>query len=268
MRTNRMFWAILLVGLGFLFLASNLGFITVNVWGLFWPVFLILLGIFILIGYSRGPYSMVQEEGSVDLEGAASASVRVKHGAGVITVDSSADPGKLVSGTFTNGLDARVKKVGEGLDLIMQPERPIFPDVIFPWNWTSSKGFEWDFGFSKEIPLNLVFETGAGEAVIDLTELQVKDLKLSTGASSSEIKLPESAGITHVKVEAGAAAVVIHVPDGVGARIESESGLAAIEIDQNRFPKMNGYYQSANYEEAENKADIRIESGVASIEIR
>ena len=267
MRKNRMFWAILLVGLGFLFLASNLGFITVNVWGLIWPIFLILLGIFFLIGYSRGPYNMVQEEGAVDLAGAVSATVRVKHGAGVITADSSADPGKLVSGIFTNGLDARVKRVGEGLDVIMQPERPVFPDVIFPWNWTSSKGFEWDFGFTKEVPLNLVFETGAGEAKIDLTDLQVKELKLSTGASSTEITLPAKAGITHVKVEAGAAAVVVHVPDGVGARIESESGLAAIEIDQDRFPKMNGYYQSSNYEEVENKADIRIESGVASIEI-
>jgi hypothetical protein len=268
MRTNRIFWALLLVGIGFLFLAGNLGVITINVWGLIWPVFLILLGIFFIIGTSRGPVDMVREEGAVDLEGATSATVRVKHGAGVITADSSADPGKLASGTFTNGLDARVKKAGNHLDVVMQPKRWIFPDLMLPWNWISNKGYQWDLGFTKEVPLNLVFETGAGEAQIDLTDLQVKDIKLSTGASSTEIKLPAKAGSTHVKVEAGAASVVIYVPDGVGARIESASGLASISIDTSRFPKLNGYYQSSNYEETENKADIRISSGVASIEIR
>ena len=40
MRTSRMFWAILLVGMGFLFLANNLGLVSIDVWGLFWPVFL------------------------------------------------------------------------------------------------------------------------------------------------------------------------------------------------------------------------------------
>jgi hypothetical protein len=268
MRTNRVFWAILLVGLGFLFLASNLGFITVNVWGLIWPAILILLGISFLIGTSRGSVDMVQEEGSVDLDGAASATVRIKHGAGVISMDSSADPGKLVSGTFTNGLDAGVKRTGDKLDVVMQPERWIFPDLMLPWNWISNRGYQWDFGMTKEIPLNLVFETGAGEAKIDLTDLQVKELKVGTGASSTEIKLPAKAGMTHVKLEAGAASVVIFVPEGVAARIESDSGLVSIEIDQNRFPKVNGYYQSQDYDGAENKADIRISSGVASIEIR
>jgi hypothetical protein len=267
MRTNRIFWALLLVGVGFLFLASNLGFISVNVWGLIWPIFLILLGIFFIIGTSRGPVEMVQEEGSVDLAGAASATVRIKHGAGVINMDNRADPGKLASGTFTNGLDAKVNKTGDHLDVVMQPERWIFPDLMLPWNWIANRGYQWDFGLTKEVPLNLVFETGAGEAKIDLTELQVKEVKFSTGASSTEIKLPASAGITHVRVEAGAASVVMYVPDGVAARIESESGLASISIDQSRFPKMNGYYQSSNYEEAENKTDIRLSSGVASIEI-
>ena len=95
----------------------------------------------------------------------------------------------------------------------------------------------------------------------------MQELKLGTGASSTEIKLPAKAGTTRVKVEAGAASVVIHVPEGVEARIESDSGLISFDVDQNRFPKLNGYYQSSNYEEAENKADIRVSSGVASIEI-
>lgn len=267
MRTNRMFWAILLVGLGFLFLANNLGLMSVNVWGLIWPAFLILLGISFLLGNVRGSEEMVLEEGSIDLEGAEGATVTVKHGAGKLTVNSSAESGTLASGMFANGLDARVKRDGNQLIVTMQPQSPVFPDVMFPWNWTSGKGFQWEFGFTKDIPLNLVFETGAVDAHLDLAGLQVKDLLLKTGASSTNLTLPAAAGFTHVKIEAGVAAVNIRVPEGVAARVEAEVGLASVSVNQSRFPKLNGHYQSVDYESAENKVDIRIETGLGAIKI-
>jgi len=267
MRTNRMFWAILLVGLGFLFLANNLGLISVNVWGLIWPAFLILMGISFLLGSARSSEEMVLEKGTIALEGAERATVTVKHGAGKLTVNSSAESGTLASGMFANGLDARVKRDGNQLNVIMKSHSPVFPEVMFPWNWTSGKGFQWDFGFTKSIPLNLVFETGAVDAHLDLADLQVKDLVLKTGASSTNLTLPAEAGLTQVKVEAGAAAVIIRVPEGVAARMKTDVGLAAVSVNKSRFPKINGYYQSADYESAENKADIRIEAGLGSIEI-
>ena len=267
MRTNRIFWAVVLVCAGFLLLLNNLGLFDINIWRLFWPTLLVVLGIWFLVGTASGKGEFVMEEGSVDLGEAETASITVKYGAGRMELDASADEGKLVSGIFANGLDARVKKVGSGLNVVLQPHRRAFPDVFFPGNWITGKGLKWDFGLSKDIPLNLVFEIGASDAHLDLTELQVKDLVLKTGASSTEVKLPASAGITYFKVEAGAASLAIHIPDGVAARVDADSGLASVLVDQNRFPKQNGIYQSADFESAENKVDIRIETGVASIEI-
>jgi hypothetical protein len=262
-----MFWAIILVGLGFLFLANNLGLMSLNVWSLFWPAFLILLGIWILIGTTRGKSDLVMQSGSIDLDGASKASVVIKHGAGRLSISGSAESGKLVSGSFANGLDSRVKKDGDNLNVVMQPLSPPFPDVIFPWNWMTGRGFEWDFAFAKDIPLALIFEIGAVDAHLDLSENMVKDLALKTGASSTNLKLPSSAGMTRLKIESGAASVKVQIPEGVAARVESQSGLASISVDQNRFPKQNGYYQSADYETAENKVEIRIETGLGSVEI-
>lgn len=182
-------------------------------------------------------------------------------------LDASADEGKLVSGTFANGLNAQVKKVDSGLDVVLQPNTRDFPEMFFPGNWIGGRGLSWDFGLSKEIPLKLVFETGGAETHLDLTDLQVKDLVLKTGASSTEIKLPSKAGTTSVKLEAGAASVAIRIPEGVAARVEAEAGLASISVDQERFPKQGGIYQSEDFETAPNKVDIRIETGLASIEI-
>jgi len=267
MRTNRVFWAAILVGLGFLFLANNLGLMSLNVWSLFWPAFLILLGIWFLFGSTRGTSGLVMESGSIDLEGAARAMVLVKHGAGRLSVSGGAESGKLVSGVFANGLDARVKKDGDSLNVVMQPQTPPFPEVIFPWTWMSGRGFEWDFAFTNNIPIDLVFEIGAVDAHLDLSEILVKDLALKTGASSTDLKLPAGAGMTHLKVESGVASVKIQIPQGVAARIETQGGLSSISVDQNRFPKQNGYYISGDYETAENKVDIRIETGVGSVDI-
>jgi len=267
MRSNRMFWALILVLFGFALLASNLGIITVNVWRFFWPVFLIALGVWFLVGTAMGPKDMEVLAGSVDLDDAKSASITVKHGAGRLALSGVAEPGKLVSGTFALGLDARVTKNGDHLDVILQPQQQVFPDVLFPGNWIGGKGLAWDFGLSDELPLDLVFEVGAVDAHLDLSALKVKNLSLQTGASSTNMKLPAAAGMTYLKVGAGAASINIQVPEGVAARVESEHGLASVNVDQNRFPKSGGVYQSADYETAENKVDIRIETGVSSIEI-
>ena len=268
MRSGRMFWAVVLIVLGFLFLGANLGLLSTNVWRLFWPAFLVLLGVWFLVGSSlKGSSGLEMEEGSVDLGNAQSAAVTVKHGAGMLTLSGSAEAGKLVSGSFAGGLDARVQDKGERLEVVLQPHSRAFPDVVFPGSWVSGKGLAWDFSFTKEIPLDLVFEIGAVDAHLDLTELKVKDLAVKTGASSTEIKLPAAAGSTYFKVGAGAASVDITVPQGVAARIEAEAGLASVEVDQSRFPKANGIYQSPDYDSAENKVEIRIETGMASIEI-
>jgi hypothetical protein len=259
---------VVLVGAGFLLLANNLGIFTINIWRLFWPAVLIILGVWFLVGTAAGKTEFEMEESSLDLGDAESASVTVKYGAGRLRMDASAEEGKLVSGTFASGLDSRVKKTGSSLDVVLQPPRQAFPDVFFPGNWIGGRGLAWDCGLAKDIPLNLVFEMGAAEVSLDFTDLQIKDLVLKTGASSTEVKLPAQAGMTHFKVEAGAASVVIDVPEGVAARVDADAGMASVSVDQNRFPKQGGIYQSADYETSDNKIDIRIETGVASIEIR
>ena len=267
MRSGRVFWAVVLIILGFLFLISNLGILDINAWRLFWPAVLVLLGIWFLIGSTTGASELAVEDGSEALGEAESAVITVKHGAGRLSLSGGAPADQLVSGSFAGGLDAQVKLEGSRKIVILQPESRAFPEVFFPGNWISRGGLSWDFSLTGKIPLDLVFETGAGESSLDLTDILVKNLTIKTGASSTAVKLPAAAGATYFKVEAGAASMDIMVPAGVEARIESEAGLASVSVDQSRFPKQNGFYQSAGYESAVNKVDIRIETGMASIEI-
>jgi hypothetical protein len=118
------------------------------------------------------------------------------------------------------------------------------------------------------VPLSLDVNTGASKAELNLADLKVTDLQLKTGASETTVTLPTNATYTKVGGETGLAAVHFRVPQGVAARIHTSGGLSEIKVDQERFPRSVGGYQSTDYDTAENKVDIDISVGLGSASIR
>jgi hypothetical protein len=264
-RRSSLFWGIVLLLVGLLLLLSNLGIIAINVWGAAWAVALIAVGLGILWSVVAGPGSPASDAVTIPLEGAGSARVRVKHGAGRLRVSGGTAPDALVEGTFSNGLNYQARRSGDELDVDMSPRA--FPFFMAPWNWRH-QGFGWTFALNSAIPLALTFETGASEARLDLSELQVTNLRLQTGASSIQVTLPACAGHTQAHIEAGAASVSLRVPTDVAAQVRFEGGLASANVDQNRFPRVGSVYRSADYDTAQNRVNIEVRAGVGSLEVR
>jgi len=142
---------------------------------------------------------------------------------------------------------------------------PIF--IGWPFVYMN-QGLSWKIALTREIPLQLEVETGASETRLNLQDLLVTEFRIKTGASSSMVTLPAAAGLTRVNVQSGAASVELTLPQGVAGRIHVQSGLAGVNIDQNRFPAAGSGYETPGYETAANKAEITVETGVASITIR
>jgi hypothetical protein len=204
------------------------------------------------------------EKYSLPLEGAEEATVRVKHGAGVIKISALKDKENLLSGEFVGGVYPRVTRTENGVRVTLSSKADFFH--MLP-HFPTGKGLSWDLQINKDIPLKLKLETGASDNQLDLSDMQVRELKLETGASATDISLPKNAGTTKVKVSSGAASLEIHVPKTTAARIRVE-GLVTKDIDQKRFPLKGKYYQSEDYESAKNKAEIRVESGLGTVEIK
>ena len=57
--------------------------------------------------------------------------------------------------------------------------------------------------------------------------LRLRSLDLRTGASETRVRLPRAAGVTSVRVQAGAAAVTLEVPATVAARIRSRMAVGS-----------------------------------------
>jgi hypothetical protein len=265
MRRSTLFWGTIIILIGVLLLINNL--FDINIGKLIWPLILIVLGLWVLWGVFAAPRGFETEEATIPLEGATKARIQINHGAGRLRVSGGAGAGELATGTFGGGLDYRTSQEGDTLAVKMGI-RTSPQYLVFPWMWGPGRALDWSVSLNETIPLSLDLQTGANEARIDLSSLQVTDLQLQTGASSTQVTLPANAGHTRAVIRSGAASVSVRVPSGVAARIKAHGGLADIRIDRSRFPRAGGVYESEDYASAQNRVDIDIETGVGSVDVR
>jgi hypothetical protein len=260
---SSLFWGLVLIILAGFLLARQLGVLTGDIFGYFWPVIVILFGIWLLISaFSRGSHQVEGQSISIPLENARSARIKLDHGAGRLNIRSGASASEVLSGVFGAEIDYKSRFDGDQLDVKLRNSAQF-------WAWYPGQSLDWDIRLNGNIPLNLKIDSGASSSTLDLTDLKVIDLDIDTGASSTEVTLPANAGNTRVDIDTGASSLNVRIPTGVAARIRVKSGVASVNVDSNRFPRVDGgLYQSADYATAANRADITIDTGVGSVEIR
>jgi len=258
-----LFWGIVLIVLAVLLLAGQQGWLNGDIFGYFWPVVVILFGVWLLTGaLGRGRSTVKAQSLSIPLESARSARIKLDHGAGRLNIQAGAASTELLNGSFGAEVENSTRFEGDQLQVKLR-NSPQF------WEWNPGDSLDWDIRLNDTIPLSLKIDSGASASTLDLTNLKVVDLNIDTGASSTEVSLPANAGITHVNIDSGAASLNLHVPAGVAARIRVKTGIASVNVDSNRFPRQDGgLYESADYATAANRADITIDTGVGSVEIK
>lgn len=258
MRTP-LFWPLLLIAAGVLFLLDNFGLLPGSAWGLIWPLALVALGVQILLNRGAAPEPV---EDAITLEGARSARLVLEHGAGELRVSGGAPADLLYGGSFAGGVDKRLDRQGDRVSVTLSAR----PSAWF--RWPGAHGLNWDLRLNEQVPLALTIESGAASTRLDLANTQVTDLTIETGASATTVVLPARAGHTRAKVSAGAASVDITVPEGVAARIRGMVGVGSLSVDQRRFPRFDRAYESPDFATAEHRVELDVEGGVGSVTVR
>jgi hypothetical protein len=252
-------WPVAWIVVGVVLLLSTTGTIGTGPGQLiadYWPWLLIALGIWFVIGAVLPTGRGLTETLVLPLAGATEAGVKIQFGAGTLHAHPAA-PGNLIDGDFRGGVMHRA--IGPGRVELEQDTR-----YGLPWVERSS---EWNVGLTAEVPLELKIDAGANKSVLDLRELRVSRLDLQTGASDVRVLLPRSAGMTAVKSSHGAASLTIEVPPGVAARIKTTMALGSTQVDETRFPRSAGGYESPDYATAVNRVDIDASGGVGSLKV-
>ena len=265
MHRSQLIWGVILLLLGGLMLANSMGIRLpggLTPTELFWPLILILAGLGVMLGIFARRQTEV-EQASLDLQGASEASVQLSHGAGELKLHSGAGMTELAHGSFAGGLDQKTHRSGSRLEVRMQPKTDMW---VFPFFGPRYR-LDWELAFNADIPLALTVQAGANKSIIDLHDLRVIDFKLETGASDTRLTLPAH-GRLRADLDLGAASLEVIFPAGVAGRVRISSGVSDVKVDEARFPRAGGVYQSPDFDSAPNAVDLTIDAGVAQIKVR
>lgn len=204
-----------------------------------------------------------EETEIVELDGAESATVNVRMGAGGLTLSGGADA--LAKADFTYNVAAwqpvldYVVAGEEGELWIEQPEVKNLG--------LASYRYTWDLALNEDVPLALDVAVGAGEADLDVSTLSLTGLNLKVGAGGVDLDLTgERERDVDVVIRGGLGEATILLPSDVGVKAEVTGGLG--ELTVTGLTKEESGYVNAAYGESEPTITLDIDGGVGGVTLQ
>jgi len=305
MTTRRgVFWPLLLIALGLIFLLQNFGFISGVSWlavASLWPLLLILIGLDIAFA-RRWPLPTLAVEIAVIAAGLALVAYSPNlspgafvfgNGDGTGETDVSVARGNATEMALTlNGGATRSYHVTGGATQLLEAHSAS-PDLRLRASGTTravvrldqtSSGFfhpnsdgNVQIRLASDVPTSLTVNVGAGEFDVDLSDVRLSDAKVNVGASSMRFVVPKPSGDIAIRMNGGASNIVIVVPDGVEARIATTGGLLSLRSDNPRVGTSGeargcvacgSSVETSGYGAAQNRVTLTISAGASSIVVR
>lgn len=289
--TDSLFWGLLLVTIGVLMLVSNFGLVDVR-WGELWRLWpllviagglsilssthllwrilsvvfiLLIIGLIALVGTGtvqtdRGKVS--EQTTSVDRQAeASSAMIDIDAGATKLTV-SSEDMNEIVEAKlWSDTLELEKKsEFNNGVQRVN-----VSTHTPNNW-WVAPRQNDLDIKLTEQLPLSLVVDAGASSINLDLSRVNLTVLKLNAGASSSDVTLGAVAKNTSVDIDSGASSLTLRIPQDSGVLLRFDGGLSSKNFADLREVSENEY-RSNNYETAEHRIEIKLDAGLAKVDI-
>jgi hypothetical protein len=298
------FWPLLLIALGLIFLLQNFGFISGVSWravaGL-WPLLLILVGLDIAFA-RRWPLPTLAVEVAVIAAGLALVAyspnlapvglalgdggggqndVTLPRGATELnlTLNGGATRGYHVSGGATQLIEAHSTNPDLRLRVSggSNGRADVRLDQVSSGFFRSVENGDVEIHLASDVPTSLTINVGAGEFDVDLSDVRVTDVKVNVGASSMNFVLPKPSGDVTIRMNGGASNIAIVVPDGVEARVVTTGGLLSLRSDNPRLGttgSASGVFaggtsvETSGYGGAHDRVTLTISAGASSIVVR
>lgn len=286
-----LFWPILLIAIGLVFLLTNFGYIgpfsAVALISL-WPLILILIGIDIAIG-RRWPLAALGLDVAIIAAGLALVAAQPVYPQWFVFGGSTGAPGvnhasaprgSAQSLTFhLNGGAGTFRIAGGASDLVEVSSdqqsltlRRSGVERVDVRVDQSDRGVRFgptapasiDAHFASDVPTSLDMNAGAGDFTVDLSGTRITDARINVGAASLRLVLPKTTGDVSISVGAGASSVVIEVPDGVEARVSTSGALMSLRSENPRLASS----ETAGYAGASDRVTVRVTAGATSVVIR
>jgi hypothetical protein len=262
-----LFAALILVALGVVFLLENLDLLEWDAWGTIvrlWPVIFILIGLGMLLG-ARSAHGELREI-SQALEGATQARVEIAPGVSKLSIGALDEPGQLIQGAVAVG-----RNQGCRADFRLQGDTAYFKLksqdwAFFPFFGGWRRDYKWDLTLNQAVPTRLKVNAGVGQCYLELQELNLTRLDLDAGVGEVVVTLPRQ-GQLEARLKGGVGSLTVRVPAGMAARVRVSIGLGSARV-RGDFQRQGRRYVSPGYDTAENRVDLRVDSGIGEVVVR
>ena len=236
---------------------------------------------------SSGNATAIQDEPvRVPLGDAESAQIRIDMGSTKSNLFVLDDSEQLIDGTvsYFGMLDLQVSERRDGMSVDLNT-------VDSGWHFGSRSNSlnPWELGLSDDVPVDLRIDAGSGSVEMLLSGMELSNFDVDAGSGGIYATLPEGAYDVNIDLGSGASTWVLPgsgngeytidggsggmkllVPQSIEARVEVDGGSGGFSADS-RFIQTsagdNSVWETANYDNAENKIEIQIDQGSGSVTI-
>src|SRR6266852_2305701 len=207
-------------------------------------------------GFYSGSHHIAQ---SVDLQGAKSAHARLEMGAGQLTINGGASRMLDADFTYSDSFDApRVDyhvDGGVGQLNISQESHSV--------HFGLSQN-DWRLHFSKDIPLELKVDMGAGQGDLHFRDVPLTRLDLNLGAGQMDVDFTGDRKTDLIAdIEGGVGQANVRLPKNVGVIAHASGGIGSIDVHGLKHD--GDSYTNDAYGKSQATIHLKVEGGIGQI---
>ena len=290
-----LFWPVMLIGIGIIFLLANSGQLTHDPVALlvqFWPVIFVVIGIDLLFARTGWIGALVSALLALLIVGGAivylitpgqtlvfsgwqipnRADLSTMHveqplqGVTEATVKWTVGSGESVIRAANTTdvsylIDGDVAYRGELTNQIQRSDGKATvtlanEDSFVSWPWFLNDRTRWDLRLNPTVRYDFDLSFGSGNHTVDLSDLVINGVSLAQGSGNNTLKLPEG-GSYQVALTVNSGDLLVRVPAGMPVQINYQvnSGDLNILALGNEFRRTNGDGRHGTYASATYQAD-------------
>lgn len=198
---------------------------------------------------------------AIDLGTANHANVELDMGAGEMKLRGGAE--KLLEGTFEYNVPEWKPMVRSSIGgsyatvTIKEPEHV---------QHGGNRRYRWDLALNDSVQLDLSLNCGAGEARLDLGDLDLRSVEVHMGAGQVDLDLRGKPSRDYdVNIAGGVGQATVRLPEGVGVWAQAHGGLGSINITG--LEKRGDHYENSLCDTSKVNVRLKVEGGIGEIRI-
>ncbi len=263
------FWPMMLIGIGTIWLLTNIGVFKVEnivVLARLWPLLLIVAGLDLLFSRSSPSLGAIIGIGAVvgmlllmligpslgwggdaELQTASyseavgeAESAHIELGSGVNDIRVSALPesGDLFAADISYHGEIEYSAEG-GTEKTITLEQTnsshdgftsFLLDIFGSDQRDEESETDWNIELSPYVPVDVKVNAGVGNTNLDLADLQLSGLDVDMGVGNVDVTLPDAEESYHVDIDGGVGDITITLPEGAAVQIDAEVGVGSMSM--------------------------------------